>query len=364
MSPRKRNKENSGLPARWRYRNGSYCYMVPPGLEKHWNNKKEFRLGRSLSEAYKTWSERLPDSDMGVNRYADLCERYQREELPTKSRATQDQANIAIRRLIPVFGKMKPGDIEPQHAYRYFDLQRKRTTRASAKADIGVLRHTLTMAVQWGLIPVNPLLGQLRIEGNPKRERYIEDWEIHEMLALEPDKNNARGVVMLQLYIQLKLMTGLRRSDLLRLTLSNLKSGGLHVTPHKTEKTSRIRQIFEWTPELQNVIQDIKALPPRRIGNALLFVNRKGGSYINARGRADSFDSVWQRFVGRVLAETNITERFQEKDLRAKVGSDAATVEKAKDMLGHTNTATTEKSYRRKPVLITPKELPIKGGCK
>lgn len=56
---RNRSKENRGLPLRWRVVRGVYYYQVPPGLEHLWDNKKLFRLGFQLNEAYDLWSARV-----------------------------------------------------------------------------------------------------------------------------------------------------------------------------------------------------------------------------------------------------------------------------------------------------------------
>jgi hypothetical protein len=53
--------------------------------------------------------------------------------------------------------------------------------------------------------------------------------------------------------------------------------------------------------------------------------------------------------MDRVLAETKVKERFTEHDLRAKVGSDAESVEKARALLQHADARTTNRVYRRKP---------------
>lgn len=56
---KKRNPENIGLPARWRYTRNAYYYQVPKGLEPLWDDKQTFKLGNSLSEAYRVWADRL-----------------------------------------------------------------------------------------------------------------------------------------------------------------------------------------------------------------------------------------------------------------------------------------------------------------
>jgi len=63
---------------------------------------------------------------------------------------------------------------------------------------------------------------------------------------------------------------------------------------------------------------------------------------------------MWQRFMSRLLAETKITQRFTEHDLRRKVGSDAESLERARQLLGHADSKITERVYRRKPELIRP----------
>jgi hypothetical protein len=47
-----------------------------------------------------------------------------------------------------------------------------------------------------------------------------------------------------------------------------------------------------------------------------------------------------------------VTERFAERDIRAKVGSDAETLEKARQILGNATIQITAKHYRRKPELV------------
>lgn len=63
---------------------------------------------------------------------------------------------------------------------------------------------------------------------------------------------------------------------------------------------------------------------------------------------------MWQRFMDKVLETTDVTERFQERDLRAKVASESDTLEQASALLGHATTEITQRVYRRKPVRVLP----------
>jgi len=50
-----------------------------------------------------------------------------------------------------------------------------------------------------------------------------------------------------------------------------------------------------------------------------LFCTDEGECYLDSEtGRAGSFESAWQRSMDRVLKETKVTQRFAERDLRAK----------------------------------------------
>jgi integrase len=63
---------------------------------------------------------------------------------------------------------------------------------------------------------------------------------------------------------------------------------------------------------------------------------------------------MWQRFMTRLLKDTKITERFTEHDLRGKAGSDAETLERAQQLLGHADAKITKRVYRRKPEIVRP----------
>jgi len=350
MPPRKRNPENRGLPSRWRYTHGAYYYQVPPGMEDHWDGKKMFRLGKTLPEAYRTWAERI-DLSSSARTIGDLLERYANEVIPTKAKSTHADQLRSCKRLMAVFGAMAIESLKPVHVYQYLD-RRGRTARTSANREVALLSHAYTKAIEWGLTETHPIKGKVRKLGTPPRTRYVEDWEIIEALSL-PARQSRGSVRMLQAYIKLKLLTGLRRADLLRITVHDLKEDGIHVTPGKTAGSSGKRIIYQWTDELRDVIEECKAVRPVHISK-FIFCNRRGQCYIGANGRASSFDSLWQRFMSRLLAETKITERFTEHDLRAKAGSDAESADRARQLLAHSSADLTRKVYRRKPEVVTP----------
>lgn len=344
--PRPRNPENKGLPLRWKAQHGAYYYQVPKGQESAWDGKKLFRLGGTLPEAHTEWAARLENTTNKINTVGQLLDRYALEVVPKKAAKTRIENIRQIATLRPIFGPARLVDVKPQHIYQYSD---RRGAKVSAKREIAVLSHALTMAVQWGLIDKHPFKGEVRLEGEKPRTRYIEDWEVLEALSLSSlrDKGSVKAI---QAYIRVKLLTGLRRGDLLRLQEVWIKEDGIHVTTSKTGKPI----IYEWTEELRAAVEMARAVRPVHI-SPFLFCNKKGQGYVDEKtGDPSGWNSMWQRYMDRVLTETKVTERFTEHDLRAKVGSDAESLERARALLAHADSRMTQKAYRRLPERVKP----------
>lgn len=329
-------------------KHGAIYYLPPPEVRDQWDGKTWFRLGTTLPEAYRVWAERaaIPEK---ITTIGALFDRYSLEVVPKKAPKTAHENLKQIEHLRPVFAKMSITDLEPQHVYQYAN---RRTAKTAAKREIEVLSHAFTKAVQWGLLKAHPFKGEVRLEGTTPRTRYVEDWEIIEVMAL-PSRRKKGSVGMIQAYLRLKLLTGLRQRDLLLLTVSDCRDDGIHVTPSKTTKKTGKKLIYEWTPELRTALDDALAIRPAL--SPYLFCTGRGECLVDVeKGTAKRFNGMWQKFMTRVLKETKITERFTEHDLRAKVGSDAESLERARQLLAHADDRMTRRVYRRKPERIKP----------
>jgi integrase len=353
--PRARNIQNRGYPKSWRFRYGAYYYRVPKGQKQLWNFKKEFHLGRSLSEAAAEWAKRVHRIEYDATVDA-LLTRYKLDVIPKKAAATRRGDMHALINLRKVFGSMRPRDVLPRHIYKYVETRVTKSgedSRATGLYEVRVFKHVFTKAVEWGILDRHPFKGEVRLRGLNARDRYVEDWEIAQALELRP-KRNSGSVLMIQAYIRLKLLIGIRRGDMLRLRMSDLTDTGIMVRPRKTRNTKRTARIFEWTPALKQAVERAKAARPIDI-SPWVFCTREGEGYFNEdSGQATGWDSMWQRFMTRLLKDTDVKERFTEHDLRGKVGSDVASIERATDLLGHANKEITKRHYRRKPEVIKP----------
>lgn len=292
--------------------------------------------------AYRVWALRL-DPPEGIRLLGDLFDRYVAEVVPAKAPKTQVSNHLSLRRLRLVFCQVPVSAIKPRHAYRYRDEVTRKHGAASANRDLEVLSHALSKAVEWGLIDRNPVKGQVRKNRIKRRERYVENWELAQALSVASP--------MLRAYISLKLQTALRRGDLLRLKSENLQADGIHVRVAKTGTDI----IISWTDELRETVDQVLASRPVTT-TGYLFATRNGTSYVGENGNASSFNSLWQRFMRLVLVNTDVTDRFQEKDLRKKTASDMPE-EHAYRLLGHHSPEVTKRHYRLKGNRVVPHSL-------
>jgi integrase len=344
-----RKPENRGLPSRWTYQHGAYYYRVPGGLEDQWEGKKMYRLGSNLSESYKHWAERI-EVPAHAKTIGALLDRYLLEVVPTKRPKTQSNYQHSAKRLRKPFGGMPLTGLKPRFVYGYVD---KSKSKISAHRDIEVLSHAFTKAVEWGYIDKHPFKGEVRLEGERPRDRLVEDWEIIEFLSLKP-RRKAGSALAIQAYVRIKLLTGISQSDLLRLQPARFTSEGILVQRHKTATSTGKRTLYEWTPDLKAAVDMALAARPVDIA-PWLFCTREGAGYFDeSKGEASGWKSMWQRYMARALKETALTERFTEHDLRAKVATDASSLERARALLAHADSRLTARVYRRKPERVQP----------
>lgn len=343
--PRKRNRENAGFPTGWKWSHGAIYYNVPRGLESLWDGKKTFRLGSSVMEAYITWAQRLGSSHE-ARTVGDLLVRYLREITYAKPPQSRKSDLRSYKILYETFHDTPINAITPLDIYKYLD---KRSAKIAGRREKAMLSHAYTKAVEWGYVERHPFRGEVRLEGEEARTRYVTDDELAQIMNLKP-KKKGDPLLTIQAYLRLKMLIGLRQGDMLRLPQFRGKIGD--IIPLTTQKTGK-RIELEVTEAVHLALRDCMAVRPKDIA-PWLFCNRLGKPYFNDQtGDASSWQSNWQRFKKRVKDELGI-EGFTEHDFRAKVGSDQPDAESAQKLLTHDSVATTRRAYRRKPERIRP----------
>ena len=175
---------------------------------------------------------------------------------------------------------------------------------------------------------------------------YITDEQVEKALTLAPN--------LITQYVRLKLMTGLRMTDMLSLKWTDWVDAELTIQPSKTRKSSGISQVYVGD-ELTEIMESLRRMTHFHI-REFVFVNREGRPYIKPNKSCRGFQSMWKRWMVRV--EGGYGFKFTEKQLRVKVGSDQESLKHASEMLGHASETTTAKHYRAKPVRIETGKKP------
>ncbi len=317
----------SDLPPGWRFRYGKYRYQVPTAHRHLWDWKSEYTLGSTLSEAYRTWFERIGDDErddiVTVNQLFDAWwVEYVLVHLSESTQVSYAYYLIPLRR---VFGEMRPHAIKASDAYRYRS-KRAQKARVAANREVSVLSSALTFAVEKGLIERNPLRGQISRRGaaaEKARQRVPTFEELDRFCEINPHLSG---------WVLLKRLTGLRQGEMLAIDLDEHWDGKvLSPPPSKGGKST------EYVGEaLERAIATI--LSGRR-PNGPLFRTRRG-----SRMSASGFRSMWGRAMKKFQGADG--EKFNEHDIRKTVANAADSLEEARQLLRHQEAKTTARIYR------------------
>ena len=317
-----RRKTNKHLPRRMYQRRGKYYFVDVSG---RWHP-----LGPDYVKAMGAYAE-LTGPGRPCVTMENVIEKYRLHVLPHKAKATQKANGSQLTRLASVFGDMLPDDVTQQHIYQYMD--ERAAVPTAARHEVTLLHHVFVKAIRWGAATKNPAHGIEKPRSRP-RDRYVTD---KEFLAVQ-----ALAIPPLQVAMDLALLTGLRRGDLLNLTRDSLTDDGLLVKSQKTGKAL----LFEYTDALNAALSRAKKLRPQLPGHYLIRT-REGKQYTGS-----GFSANWQRLMRK--AQQNGIEKFTFHDIRAKSASDSASLQEASERLGHTSMEVTNRIYMRVPHRVKP----------
>jgi integrase len=275
MNVGRKRKTHKDLPRRVYFHHGAYFFVD--------RDNKWHKLGRNKAEAYRAYAEFFTD-DVPLRTLGEIFDRYKREILPTYPDKTQKNKARHFELLAAGFSDLTPGELRPHHIYSFRDrVARKYPTLANRTLE--TLSHTFTKAIEWGVAERNPCRDVRSLE-LPKRDRYVTDSEFSEI--------HKYCSPMLQCAMDLALLTGLRRGDLLALTRDNLTDDGILIKPSKTEKSSGKELLIEWSDELRAVTKRALSIAPQV--RRFLIANRQGKGYTG-----DGFRNVWETARAKAL---------------------------------------------------------------
>lgn len=337
MARTRKNPEDNHLPKRVYKGRSAYEFKHPDG--------RTIRLCSLDSDKSVIWShyEKLINEDKCTETYASLVDEFFKSiDFMDLSGETQKDYTKYSRKVLPVFGKMKPDNIKPEHVRKYMD-KRGLNSRTQANREKTFMSRVFRWGYERGKVKSNPCQGVKQFK-EVARDRYITDREYNALYQSAP--------TIIQVAMELAYLCCARQHDVLTLTKEQLLDEGIYIRQGKTGK----KQIKAWSVRLRKAIKLAEQLPLNVTIPSLYILHQKNA----CKYSRDGFNSRWQ--AARETAAANnpdISFDFTFHDLKAKGISDLdGTLQDKQKISGH-KTITQTARYDRKVQVV-----PVVGNQK
>lgn len=268
------------------------------------------------------------------------AEFFESADFNNLSMDTQKDYRKYANKLMPVFGKMDPDFIKPQHIRKYMD-KRGVASQTQANREKAFLSRLYSWAYERGKVKMNPCKGVRQFK-EIARDRYVTDEEYYALYSVSPP--------IIKVAMEIAYLCLARQKDVLALKKSELLDPGIFIEQHKTGK----KQIKAWSDRLRSVIAMSKELPLKTGMSSIYVLHKIDG----LRYTRDGFNSRWE--TARVEARQkypHLSFDFTFHDLKAKGISDLeGTLQEKQQISGH-KTLTQTARYDRKVQIV-----PVVGG--
>jgi integrase len=317
----RKRKSDKHLPQRVYLVHGTYYYR-PKGA-------KPLNLGRDFAAALAKYGTLMAGKWSGRT-MGDIIDRYRIEVLPLKrSASTRRDQGRQLDRLKFAFGDMLPDSITAQGCYAYQDSRRSddgKLVPVAARHEVALLGHVFAKAIRWGKASANPARG---LDLGPRKGKRAQ------VLMSQVEAVKKLTNERMRRAIDLAVAIGQRKADLLKIKREHLTAEGIYVEQGK----GGARVLIEWTPDLERVVAELKAMAPQIPGEYLIRT-RRGKPYSKS-----GFYQIWRRAMLKHVKAGGVPFTFH--DLRSVAADGKATAEEARDLLGHASVETTKRHYLR-----------------
>lgn len=288
--------------------------------------------------------------------FASITDRYlKHQKARLTPRSYQREDGIISSHLLPFFGAMQLAELRRADVQRYVTQRSGKASPASIVKEVNVIKHMLSLAVDWELIPVNHAH---RVKG-PKvaagRVRYLQPTELRAVLEACPE--------WLRTIAGLAVSTGMRRGEILGLRWLDIdRPGNRIMLPQTKNGEGRIVYLNELAQRALGAVNSKGAKPSDRVFNESQMVG----------------DYVTQTFA-RACRDVGITD-FKFHDLRHTAASwmrmSGADIHTVAQVLGHKDLRMAARYQHLSPAFLSdavnlldaafaePKKLPGKKAAR
>jgi integrase len=238
-------------------------------------------------------------------------------------------------KLMPVFGKMSPDNIKPEHVRKYMD-KRGLKSKTQANREKAFMSRVFSWSYERGYVKGNPCKGVRQFK-EVARERYITDAEYAAVYAAGDD--------IVKAAMELAYLCCARQADILSLTRDQLVSAGIYIKQGKTGA----KQIKAWSDRLIAALELANAVPIKDGMASIYVLHQANGS----RYTRDGFNSKWRKArLAAIAAQSELDYSFTFHDLKAKGISDLeGSLTDKQAISGHKNASQTA-TYDRKVKIV------------
>lgn len=257
---------------------------------------------------------------------------FKNEYLPfvtPRKRSYKRDEELYRLRIAGVFGKKRLNEITRQKIQTFHaSIVAEGLAPATADHHLKLIRHALNLAVEWGMLSVNPASGIKQFNEDNKVEHYMNPEELDRLVSVLRT-NEPKTVCQVALFL---LSTGARLSEALQATWSQIdQQTRVWKIPASNSKSKRIRSI----PLNDSALEVLSQLGTEGVHDSL-FVSRQTGK------RLTSVNRVWSRL--RIKAGL---PHLRLHDLRHQFASilvnSGRTLYEVQKILGHSDTKVTER---------------------
>lgn len=204
-------------------RDGVYTRKDRPGFWITWTDAQGRRRFRKTDAQNITQAKQIRAAELvrveqakilgfnppGKETFAEVAARFLKyQEGMLTPKAYDREAGIIRLHLVPFYSCPIAG-IRRADVQRYVTERSGKVSAYTVQKELNVLKHLLSMAVEWEIVPVNPAHGVKSPRVPAGRVRYLQPTELKELLIACPE--------WLQPIVALAFTTGMRRGEILGL---------------------------------------------------------------------------------------------------------------------------------------------------
>ncbi|MGC8703644.1 MAG: tyrosine-type recombinase/integrase [Thiomonas sp.] len=298
----------------------------------------EVSLGTDHAAAVRKWEELEGLRDTGAGTLKAAFDRFEQDILPTYRATTQADYRNSLKAMRPAMERATWEAVTTPMLAAYRD---KRSAKTRANRELAVLGVVWKFAREWGYTAL-PYPGQGMRKNTEKPRRVDVTDAVFEAIYRHAD-------AVLRDVMDWMTATGLRLTDVLALSLTDVRGDVLRVTASKTGKTADF------------VISESAVIPrliERRMANKramhLRMLTTPTGAQVTQRMLRTRFDAARDKAAQQTPELADAIRATILRDMRKRAANLATDMAAASKLLGHSSQALTEKHYRTEGERIRP----------